>query len=133
MKMKVLDLGLKSNWIAFKDFVKTQKQHTFSTFYFVYEEDDCGDEVVIFTSHSDLDEWLEKTFWNRERYDTNDLESSMDDFNVWKLIPESEFKRLPTLYKGAKETSIEVDGEKYYRKLISISVEPTVNVSTNFY
>lgn len=131
--MEVFDFGLKSNWKAFKEFVQSQKEHTFRNYYFVYEEDDCGDEAVAFTSHSDLDAWLEKTFWNRERYDTNDLESSMNDFFVWKLFSESDVKRLSSLCKGAKKTSISINGQAYYRKLIPISVQPTVNVSTNIY
>lgn len=131
--MKTFDFGLKSNWKAFKEFVQTQKEHRFRTYYFVYEEDDCGDEVKVFESHSELDEWLEETFWRRDRYDTNDLESSMEDFNVWKLIPESDVRRLESLCKGAKKTSIVINGETYFRKLIPVSVEPTVNVSTNMY
>ncbi|WP_235872276.1 hypothetical protein [Siminovitchia acidinfaciens] len=51
-------------------FVESHKKDLSTTYYFVIEEDDCGDEAVVFTSHSNLDEWLGKTFWDRERYDT---------------------------------------------------------------
>lgn len=131
--MKVFDLGLKGNWRAFKEFVESRKKDITVTYYFVIEEDDCGDEAVVFTNHSDLDKWLEKTFWDRERYDTRNLEDSMDDFKVWKLIPESDVKKLESLYEGSKLTSIVFEGERYFRKLISVSVEQTVVVSTNFY
>ncbi|UAT31946.1 hypothetical protein K7T73_06925 [Bacillus badius] len=131
--MEVLDFGLKSNWRAFKEFVQSRKRDFLTTYYFVIEEDDCGDEACIFTSHDELDEWLSKTFWNRERYDTNNLEDSMDDFKVWKLISETDVNRLDTLYEGSRPTSMVIDGERYFRKLIPVSVEPTVIVSTNFY
>lgn len=42
-------------------------------------------------------------FWQWERYDTRNVEESMDDVFVWKLISESDFKRLDTLYKGARK------------------------------
>lgn len=87
----------------------------------------------MFTSHSDLDEWLSKKFWEWERYDTRNIEDSMDDIYVWKLISESDFKRLSSLHEGSIKTSIEIDGEKYYRKLIPVSVETTVIVSTSSY
>lgn len=131
--MKLFDLGLKENWRAFKEYVESFDSDPLTEFYFVIEEDDCGDEACVFTSHSDLDEWLEKTFWKRERYDTRDLEDSMDDFKVWKLISESDVKRLKNLYEGAKPTSITIDGERYFRKQILVNVEQTVTVSTNFY
>ncbi|EJS72919.1 hypothetical protein [Bacillus cereus] len=132
--MRDLDLGgLKSNWRAFKEMVESKHKDFLVTYYFVFSEDDCGDEVYVFTSHSDLDEWLSKMFWDWERYESRNVEDSMEDVKVWKLIAESEFKRLNTLYKGARKTSIEIDGERYYRKLIPVSVEPTVVVSTNFY
>ena len=72
-------------------------------------------------------------FYQWERYDSRNIEDSMDDVFVWKLISESDFKRLDTLYEGARKTSIEIEGERYYRKLIKVSVEPAVVVSTNFY
>ncbi|HHT7001714.1 TPA: hypothetical protein ACTZ1F_006530, partial [Bacillus cereus] len=127
--------GLKSNWEAFKEFVQREGKGTsiLTEYYFVFREDDCGDEAYIFTTHSDLDDWLSEMFWQWERYDTRNVEESMDDVFVWKLISESDFKRLDTLYKGARKTSIEINGERYYRKLIKVSVEPTVVVSTNFY
>ncbi|PEU21324.1 hypothetical protein CN526_26955 [Bacillus wiedmannii] len=134
--MRDLDLGgLKSNWEAFKEFVQREGKGTsiLTTYYFVFSEDTCGDEANVFTSHSDLDEWLSKMFWDEERYESRNVEDSMEDVKVWKLIAESEFKRLNTLYEGSRKTSIEIDGERYYRKLIPVSVEPTVVVSTNFY
>ncbi|MGG2091315.1 hypothetical protein AB1283_00930 [Bacillus sp. S13(2024)] len=131
--MRVFDLGLKDNWRSFKEYVESRKKDSSTIYYFVYQEDNCGDEVYIFTSHSGLDEWLQQKFWDWERYDTRNLEDSMDDVKVWKLVSESDFKRLNTLYKKAKETMIVINGEKYYRTPIAISVEPTVIVSTNFY
>lgn len=132
--MEVFDYGLKSNWREFKNFVERYDEKRLSTtYYFVIDEDDCGDEVNIFTSHSELDDWLEKMFFEWERYDTSDLEESMNDVNLWMLIPESDVKRLSTLYKGSKPTSIVKGGEKYFRKLIPVSVEQTVIVSTNWY
>lgn len=131
--MKTFDLGLKENWRAFKEFVESRKMDSITTYYFVIEEDDCGDAACVFTDHSKLDEWLSETFWRRERYDTRNLEDSMNDFKVWKLISESDFERLNTLYKGARKTTIVIEGERYFRKLIQISVEPTVTVSTDFY
>lgn len=132
--VEALDLGgLKSNWRAFKELVEGKHQDYLTKYYFVFREDDCGDEAYAFTSHSDLDEWLSKKFWEWERYDTSNIEESMNDIFVWKLISESDFKRLSSLYKGARKTGIEIDGERYYRKLIPVSVEPTVVVSTNFY
>lgn len=61
--MKVFDFCLKDNWRAFKEFVESRKKDFSTTYYFVIEQD-CGDAAVVFTSHSDLDDWLSKTFWN---------------------------------------------------------------------
>ncbi|PEB54641.1 hypothetical protein COO03_04550 [Bacillus sp. AFS098217] len=132
--MEILDLGgLKSNWRAFKELVESKHKDYLTTYYFVFREDDCGDEAYVFTSHSDLDEWLSKKFWEWERYDTRNIENSMDDIYVWKLISESDFKRLSSLHEGSTKTTIEIDGEKYYRKLMPVSVETTVIVSTSSY
>ncbi|MED0973555.1 hypothetical protein [Bacillus paramycoides] len=132
--MRDLDLGgLKSNWKSFKELVENKHKDYLTNYYFVFREDDCGDEAYVFTSHSDLDEWLQKMFWEWERYNTRNIENAMDDVLVWRLISESDFKRLKTLYKGAKKTSIVIGEERYYRKLIPVSMEPTVIVSTNFY
>ncbi len=132
--MRTLDLGLKSNWREFKEFVETHKERGFSTtYYFVVEDDDYGDEARVFVDHDDLDEWLEQSFWEWERYDTRNLDESMDDVRVWMLIPESEVNRLKTLYEGSRQTSIVKDGERYFRKLMPVSVEQTVVVSTNWY
>ncbi|WP_270343853.1 hypothetical protein [Bacillus mobilis] len=127
--------GLKSNWEAFKEFVQREGKgiSKLTDYYFVFREDDCGDEAYIFTTHSDLDDWLSEMFYQWERYDSRNIEDSMDDVFVWKLISESDFKRLDTLYEGARKTSIEIEGERYYRKLIKVSVEPAVVVSTDFY
>lgn len=57
----------------------------------------------------------------------------MEDFRVWKLIGEKDFDRLKSLFDGAKSTSILINGKKQYRKLISVSVEPSIIVSTNWY
>lgn len=132
--MKVYDYGLKSNWREFKSFVESHnKNSVLTTYYFVVEEDDCGDEAKIFTSHEELDKWLDKSFWDWGRYDTRNLEEAMDDVHVWMLIPESKVIKLSNLYKGAKPTSIVKDGERYFRKLIPVRVEQTVIVSTNWY
>ena len=42
-------------------------------------------------------------FYQWERYDSRNIEDSMDDVFVWKLISESDFKRLDTLYEGARK------------------------------
>lgn len=131
--MKVIDLGLKHNWRAFKEFVQTHKQEFSTNYYFVIHEDDCGDEVNIFTDHEKLDGWLSRLFWDWGRYDTNNLEDSMDNLKVWMLIPESKVQRLSNLYKGSRKTSIVKNGERLYRKLIPVSVEQTIIVSTNWY
>jgi hypothetical protein len=131
--VKHLDIGLKDNWKEFKDIVQRGSfKSVLTTHYFVFNEDDC-DEAYVFHDHDDLDKWLAQSFWDRDRYDTSNLEDSMDDYKVWKLISESEVNRLKTLYKGSKPTSIVINGERYYRKLIPISVEPTIIISTNWY
>ncbi|WP_018764098.1 hypothetical protein [Bacillus sp. 105MF] len=134
--MRELDLGgLKSNWKAFIEFLQKEGKNNsvLTTYYFVYKEDTCGNESYIFTNHSNLDEWLSKMFWEWGRYEIKNVERSMENVNVWKLVVESEVKRLRTMYKGARKTSIVIDGEKYYRKLVPVIVEPSVNISTNFY
>ncbi|MEB6549102.1 hypothetical protein MXL46_08330 [Heyndrickxia sporothermodurans] len=132
--MKTLDLGLKSNWQAFKEFVESHEKQKYSTtYYFVVKDDDYGDEAKIFTDHDELDKWLSQSFWDWGRYDRSNLEGSMDDIRVWMLIPEREVNRLKSLYESSKQTSIVRKGERYFRKLIPVSVEPTVIVSTNWY
>lgn len=41
--------GLKSNWEAFKEFVQREGKGTsiLTEYYFVFREDDCGDEAYI--------------------------------------------------------------------------------------
>lgn len=132
--MEVFDYGLKGNWRKFRNFVKNHDGDDITTtYYFVIKEDDCGDEAKIFTSHIELDEWLEQFFWDSERYDTDNLEDSMNDVNVWMLIPKSRVNRFKNLYKNSKPTTIVKDGEQYFRKLIPVNVEATVEVSTNWY
>ncbi|PFR60375.1 hypothetical protein COK36_12685 [Bacillus cereus] len=131
-----LDLGgLKSNWKAFKGFLQKEGKNNsvLTTYYFVFKEDTCNNESYIFTSHSDLDEWLSKMFWEWGRYEIENVESSMGDVNVWKLVVESEVKRLRKMYNGVRKTSIVIDGDKYYRKLVPVIVETSVNISTKFY
>ncbi|MGR5899359.1 hypothetical protein ACT7C8_17010 [Bacillus cereus] len=42
--------------------------------------------------------------WQWERYDTRNVEESMDDVFVWKLISESDFKRFGlALCKGQEK------------------------------
>ncbi|PIE97225.1 hypothetical protein CO726_02670 [Bacillus fungorum] len=131
--METFDMGLKSNWRAFKEFVENKQKDYLTKYYFVYEECDCGDTSYVFVQHNELDEWLEKMFWKWMRYDTDDLTNSMNDIKVWKLISEDEFKKCSPLYKGSRKTSIVINGEVYYRKLIKINVEPSVIVSTDIY
>ncbi|MDA2331293.1 hypothetical protein PDN49_30440 [Bacillus cereus] len=47
--------GLKSNWEAFKEFVQREGKgiSKLTDYYFVFREDDYGDEAYIFTTHSD--------------------------------------------------------------------------------
>ncbi|MED4445587.1 hypothetical protein CON34_10245 [Bacillus thuringiensis] len=130
--MRGLDLGgLKSNWEAFKEFVEGEDEAA-NTYYFVFVEDNC-DEAFIFTRHSDLDDWLSRMFWEWERYDTRNIEDAMDDIKVWKLLTESDFQRLGVLYGDARKTLILKNDKRHYRRLIPISVEPTVTISTDLY
>ena len=126
-------MGLKSNWRAFKEFVENKQKDYLTKYYFVFEECDGGNISYVFVQHNELDEWLEKVFWEWLRYDTDDLANSMNDIKVWKLISEDEFKKWNPLYKGARKTSIVINGETYYRKLIKINVEPSVIVSTDIH
>ncbi|MEW4320363.1 hypothetical protein Q0N71_31105 [Bacillus thuringiensis] len=131
--METFDMGLKSNWRAFKEFVENKQKDYLTKYYFVFEECDSGNISYVFVQHNELDEWLEKVFWEWLRYDTDDLANSMNDIKVWKLISEDEFKKWNSLYKGARKTSIVINGEAYYRKLIKINVEPSVIVSTDIH
>ncbi len=126
-------MGLKSNWRAFKEFVENKQKDYLTKYYFVFEECDGGNISYVFVQHNELDEWLEKVFWEWLRYDTDDLTNSMNDIKVWKLISEDEFKKWNPLYKGSRKTSIVINGEVYYRKLIKINVEPSVIVSTDIH
>jgi hypothetical protein len=131
--VEIFDMGLKSNWRAFKEFVENKQKDYLTKYYFVFEECDCGNISYVFVQHNELDEWLEKIFWEWLRYDTDDLTNSMNDIKVWKLISEDEFKKWNPLYKESRKTSIVINGEVYYRKLIKINVEPSVIVSTDIY
>lgn len=127
------DLGLKDNWREFKRIVQSKDFSPYlTTYYFVFNEDDC-DEAHVFHNQDELDKWLERTFWDRERYDTSNIESAMDDYKVWMLVDEERYENLNTLYKGARLTSIIINGKRQYRKLINVSCEPTIIVSTNWY
>ncbi|PEP55843.1 hypothetical protein CN557_01045 [Bacillus wiedmannii] len=131
--METFDMGLKSNWRALKEFVENKQKDYLTKYYFVFEECDCGDTSYIFVQHTELASWLEKIFWKWMRYDTDDLRNSMADIKVWKLISERDFKKQNLLYKEAKKTSIVINGEVYYRKLIKINVEPSIIISTDIY
>ncbi|SDY76680.1 hypothetical protein [Bacillus sp. 166amftsu] len=131
--MKTFDTGLKSNWRAFKEFVENKQKDYLTKYYFVFEECDCGDTSYVFVQHNELDDWLEKMFWTWGRYDTDDLRNSMGNVKVWKLISEADFKKWNPIYKGARKTSIVINDEVYYRKLMKINVEPSVIVSTDIY
>ncbi len=126
--------GIKDNWRDFLD--KSRRKLDFKYFYgdmyFAYHIDNAED-AYIFEKTSDLDGWLENTFWEWELYDTSDIENSMEDFRVWKLVPESKVKDFTLLYKDAKRTSLVVGEETYYRTPVSICVEQTIIVSTSSY
>ncbi|MEB5480874.1 hypothetical protein P8825_15010 [Shouchella clausii] len=124
--------GLKGNWKAFKGFVESFNEKPIPGFYFVIEEDDCGDSAHVFDNYYDLDRWLEKIFWERERYDARSLDESMDDFKVWKLIPQSEAEKYSSLYKDARKTNIFIKGERQFRKLVTVNVQETIIVSADF-
>ncbi|MCY8517913.1 hypothetical protein [Bacillus atrophaeus] len=129
MKVKHVDQGgLKSNWREFVDFVKSNGTGAFFEYFFVFHEDEC-DEAYIFENSLELDKWLEQEFREGYYYEAEDLESSMDDWKVWGLIPESSVEKYPLLYEKARKTSIVIDGEKFYRTPVSISVEQTISVS----
>ncbi|MCY8946257.1 hypothetical protein [Bacillus atrophaeus] len=133
MKVKHVDQGgLKSNWREFVDFVKSNGTGAFLEYFFVFHEDEC-DEAYIFEDSLELDKWLEQEFWDgcHCHYEARDLETSMDEWKVWKLVSDSDVERWPTLHDKAKKTAIVIDGEKFYRKPVSISVEQTVLVSAS--
>ncbi|KXZ17916.1 hypothetical protein AXI59_01310 [Bacillus nakamurai] len=129
MKVKHVDHGgLKSNWKAFVDFVKSNGDGAWYEYFFVFHEDEY-DETYIFEDSLQLDKWLEQEFWEGCHYEVEDLESSMDEWKVWGLVPASSVEKFPILYDKARKTSIVSDGEQFYRKPVSISVEQTISVS----
>lgn len=130
--MRILADGLKNNWKAFSEIIKTNEVNAYGSYYFVIEESDNGDEAFIITSHTELDEKLEELFWERERYNTDNLDKSMSDIKVWKLIPKADVIMYPAINKRAKITKIvDAKNQRYYRKLIPINVERTINISTH--
>lgn len=64
---------------------------------------------------------------------TNNVQESMDDFIVWKLVSETDVVRLGSLYEGSKKTDIVFKGKKYYRKLLKVHAEPSIDIFTNWY
>ncbi|MCY8950005.1 hypothetical protein MOE28_09170 [Bacillus atrophaeus] len=131
MTVKHVDQGgLKSNWKAFIDFVKSNGYGAWNEYFFVFHEDEC-EEAYIFEDSLELDKWLEQEFWEGYHYEDEDLESSMDEWKVWGLVSASSVEKFPLLYKKARKTSIVIDGEKFYRKPVSISVEQTISVSAS--
>lgn len=130
---EVFEYGLKNNWREFKKFVENHKKSPITEYFFVIKEDDGVDKARVFTNHSQLDEWLEKCFWEWERYSFINLEESMNDVYVWRLIPESEVERKKHLCEGSKPTSIVKNGERYFRKRIPINVEETIRISVSTY
>ena len=42
-----LDWGGLKNWESFKEFVQKEKELKLTDYYFVFREDDCGDEAYI--------------------------------------------------------------------------------------
>ncbi|BEU14756.1 hypothetical protein [Bacillus phage CM1] len=126
--------GFKENWRDFLD--HSRRKLSFKYFYgdmcFVYHEDD-GETAYIFEKTDELDDWLERTFWDGCHYESSDLETSMDEFKIWKLVSESHVKKFPSLYKDAKRTSLVVGEETYYRTPVSICVEQTIVVSASSY
>ncbi|MCZ4246997.1 hypothetical protein O2313_05545 [Bacillus amyloliquefaciens] len=131
MKVKHVDQGgLKSNWREFVDFVKSNGTGAFFEYFFVFHEHEC-DEAYIFENSLELDEWLDQEFREGHYYEAEDLESSMDEWKVWGLVPASSVEKFPSLYEEARKTSIVIDGETFYRKAATISVEETVLVSAS--
>ena len=131
MTLKHVDQGgLKSNWKAFGDFVKSNGIDIWDDYFFVFHKDEC-DEAYIFDGITELDEWLEQEFWEGCHYESNDLEHSMDEWLVWKLVPASDVERWPNLHNKAKKTAIVIDGKEVYRKPVCISVEQTISVSAS--
>ncbi|AXQ67838.1 hypothetical protein KIOSHI_220 [Bacillus phage Kioshi] len=132
--MEKYTFGFKENWRDFLDFAErtVSKDYWWGDLYFLYHEDD-GEDAYAFANTGELDEWLEKMFWDGCHYESSDIETSMDEFKIWKLVSESDVKKFTSLYKGAKRTSLVVDGETYYRTPVSICVEQTILVSTSSY
>ncbi|UXQ89062.1 hypothetical protein Thu_219 [Bacillus phage Thurquoise] len=124
----------KENWDSFKNVArrKLKSDRFWGDIYYLYHIDD-GQSSYAFFNQNELDEWLDKEFWDGYHYEASDLETSMDDFKIWKLVPESDVKKYPSLYKDAKWTSLVVGEETYFRTPVSICVEQTVIVSTSSY
>ncbi|MEC2238026.1 hypothetical protein [Bacillus velezensis] len=131
MKVKHVDQGgLKSNWREFVDFVKSNGFDIWEDYFFVFHENEC-DEAYIFDGNTELDEWLEREFWDGCHYENSDLEDSMNEWKVWRLVSASDVESYPSLHKKSKKTSIVIDGETLYREPVFISVEQTISVSAS--
>lgn len=132
--MEKYTYGFKENWRDFLDLAERElsADYWWGDLYFMYHEDD-GEDAYVFTKTDEIDDWLEKMFWDGCHYESSDLETSMDEFKIWKLIRESDVKKFTSLYKDAKRTRLVVDGETYYRTPVSICVEQTILVSTSSY
>ncbi|WP_338712794.1 hypothetical protein V9W62_09480 [Bacillus velezensis] len=131
MKVKHVDQGgLKSNWREFVDFVKANGFDIWEDYFFVFHENEC-DEAYIFDGNTELDEWLEQEFWEGCHYENSDLEDSMNEWIVWRLVSASDVESYPSLHEKSKKTSIVIDGETLYREPVFISVEQTISVSAS--
>lgn len=133
MEPKRYENGLKENWKEFMDDIQERVDlkglADHEDIYFVYELGD-PDTAYFFDSHSDLDDWLERR-WHEDGYwERRDTEESMNDWKVWKLVTENDVKYFPSVFKKSKKTPMQDDGETIYRKLMPVSVEPAVVIST---
>ncbi|AHJ87140.1 hypothetical protein BCP8-2_102 [Bacillus phage BCP8-2] len=122
------------NWESFLELARrtVDQEYWWGDLYFMYHEDD-GEDAYAFTKTDELDDWLERTFWDGCHYESSDLETSMDKFKIWKLVSQTDVKKFPSLYKDAKRTSLVVGEETYYRNPVSICVEQTIVISTSSY
>lgn len=126
--------GFRMNWESFLELARrtVDKEYWWGDLYFMYHEDD-GEDAWAFTKTDELDDWLERTFWDGCHYESSDIETSMDEFKIWKLVSQTDVEKFTSLYKDAKRTSLVVGEETYYRTPVSICVEQTILVSTSSY
>ncbi|MBS2764002.1 hypothetical protein [Bacillus licheniformis] len=133
MEPKRYENGLKENWKEFMDDIQERVNlkglADHEDIYFVYNSVE-PETAYFFEYHVDLDDWLERIWHEWDYGECLNVEDSMEDWKVWKLVTENDVKRFPTTNKKAKKTTMRDDGETIYRKLVPVSVEPAVVVST---